>query len=249
LTTGPEQQVRLTVEFPDAEAFLNDYRENIQRGRTFVTSRREWTVGCKLRLTLTFPGLRAPVQLPGVVTWVKVGKEPGIGVDLLLDDPPETREKLTRLVERIERSDRDVVARMVRVLIAEDNTLIFEQIQGGLNRLAHRRTPLAALFACRQAIDGAAALEVIQNVPIDMMIVDVNLPVLDGDTLIRSCRELIGPTFPIIAISGGGEDAARRAEKAGADIFLYKPLRLVQVYGAVAQLLGLNDEPPLRAPG
>ena len=69
----------------------------------------------------------------------------------------------------------------------------------------------------------------------------VALPVLDGKSLIRSCRELFGVQFPIIAISAGGMDAEETAITAGADVFLPKPLRLANVYDSMTQLLCLEE--------
>lgn len=241
MAAGTQKGPRLTVEYPDVEAFLHDFHENISRGGTFVSSSRKWVVGDRIQLTLTFPGLLEPIKIPGNVSWARIGKEPGIGVEFVFEEQPELLDSLSKVVTSIERSDPSVMSRIVRVLIAEDNALIFEMIHNGLNRMAQRKSPVPAVFSCQQAVDGAVAIGVIENVPIDMMIVDVNLPVLDGDTLIYHCRELIGPGFPIIAVSGGGEESSERARKAGADIFLAKPLRLVQVYDSVVELLGLSD--------
>ncbi len=239
----PRAGLHLTVEYPDLEAFLHDFRENISQGGTFVSSPREWDVGEPLRLHLTFPGLLHPIRLKGTVAWIRIGQEPGVGIEFHFDKNPAVKRNLEKTVAAIERSDPKVVAKIVRVLIAEDNPMIFDTIRSGLARLAHRQERVPAIFDCHLALDGVSARCLIENEPIDLLIVDVNLPVLDGDTLIRLCKDLLGPQFPVIAVSGGGKETLERARRAGADVYLNKPLRLAQVYSAMLNLLGLSDDP------
>jgi CheY-like chemotaxis protein/Tfp pilus assembly protein PilZ len=236
--------LHLTVEYPDIKAFLHDYRENIQRGGTFILSPRQWVVGEPLRLTMSFPGLIKPIRLSGRVSWARIGKEPGVGVDFLFDESPERALKLKQKVAAIERGDPAYMARVIRILIAEDNTMIFDMIQEGLDRLVNRRDKVRAVFNCQIATDGSTARNIIENHPIDMLIVDVNLPVLDGDTLIQMCKDLLGPQFPVIAVSGGGKETSSRALQAGADLYLAKPLRLMDIYNSIVDLLELSEPLP-----
>jgi len=77
------------------------------------------------------------------------------------------------------------------------------------------------------AIDGADALEkLLKNTGISMVITDINMPNMDGYTLIERIREM--PEFsslPIIIIST--EDEAvdkRRGFLAGANLYVVKPI-------------------------
>lgn len=237
---GEPSRRLLKVEYPDVQAFLADYKDNVSRGGTFISSQRAWAVGDQLQLLLTFPGLLEPLSLPGRVTWARIGEEPGIGVEFDYNGHPQLREQITRQVEAIRQGDPRVVARLVRVLVVDDNSMICEHLREGLNRQSNRCQPVPAVFLVHSASDGSEALAIVESVPIDMVVTDMYLPIMGGDALIRSCRELFGDLLPIIAISGGGLEAQELARAAGADLFLPKPLRLAVVFEAVAQLLGID---------
>jgi CheY-like chemotaxis protein len=71
-----------------------------------------------------------------------------------------------------------------------------------------------------EAENGAAALEALKASPIDMVLMDVNMPVMDGLTATRAIRASHEPWagLPIIAVTAAAaaEDMRRSAE-AGAD--------------------------------
>ncbi len=82
-------------------------------------------------------------------------------------------------------------------------------------------------FNVISAIDGADALEKLYKMPgIKMVITDINMPNMDGYTLIERIREV--PEFnaiPVIIIST--EDEAldkRRGFMAGANLYVVKPI-------------------------
>ena len=86
--------LHLKVEYPDVYSFLSDYQENICKGGTFVSSHREWTVGDRLRLTLSFPGLLRPIDLPGKVSWARIGKESGVGIEFPFEENPQLKTRI-----------------------------------------------------------------------------------------------------------------------------------------------------------
>jgi two-component system response regulator len=65
---------------------------------------------------------------------------------------------------------------------------------------------------------------------------------MDGMQVIRTIRENEEVRrLPIIVISAGGEDAQYEAFKAGADLFLGKPVRLPQLFQSLQLLLDLES--------
>ena len=75
------------------------------------------------------------------------------------------------------------------------------------------------------ARDGAAALEICRTFTPAVVLLDINLPVMDGYTLANRLRELPGMgTVHVIAITGSGEP--RRSRVAGFDRHLAKPIDL-----------------------
>ena len=75
------------------------------------------------------------------------------------------------------------------------------------------------------AADGGQALSIARELPLDLAVVDVTLPVLDGSQLAQHLRTLRGVHFPILAITADGQ-AADKARRLGAYAYLRKPFDL-----------------------
>jgi two-component system chemotaxis response regulator CheY len=90
-----------------------------------------------------------------------------------------------------------------------------------------------------QASDGAEALKLLQGRGVDLIITDVNMPNMDGITLIRHLRA--GPTSkstPVLLLtteSSPEKKAAGRA--AGATGWIVKPFQQDQLLAVVAKVL------------
>src|SRR5690606_27191017 len=115
--------VRLIVEYEDADDFIGDYTVNLSAGGTFIHTTRQLERDTTIQLVLSFPGLLKPITLDGVVRWSRGGQQPGVGIEFL---PGKDREKLDALVKLIENRDPRAVARVIRVLVAEDNPHVAE---------------------------------------------------------------------------------------------------------------------------
>lgn len=112
------------------------------------------------------------------------------------------------------------------------------------------RTLVAACLRDRhltfeQAGDGRSAVRLALDTRPDLLIIDVDLPLLDGLGVIRSIRAhgLTPSELRVIALTGAIEaDAFARCLSAGADDYLTKPLRHPQLLRAKAreQLLALT---------
>jgi CheY-like chemotaxis protein len=93
------------------------------------------------------------------------------------------------------------------------------------------RSFLAATFehmGCRtlEAATGAAALEMAWATPVDAIVMDINMPVMDGIVATRLLkRDARTANSPIIALSGGMADGQRHdAMAAGCSNYLMKPV-------------------------
>lgn len=103
-----------------------------------------------------------------------------------------------------------------QILVVED---------GATMRLFYRDVLGRAGFAVEEAANGFEGLERALLGRFDMMIVDINMPKMDGYELLSRLRgEPALRATPVVAISteAGGADAAR-AYEAGANLYLVKP--------------------------
>ncbi|MCG8422748.1 MAG: response regulator [Proteobacteria bacterium] len=233
--------VTLVVDYDGADDLVIDYTENLSCGGVFLNTTRQFAVGTQVHLVLSFPGLLKPINITGTVRWTRnhSGGERGVGVEF---DQGEGRRSLHDVVERVRMRDPNVVSRLIRILVVEDNPHVAQLIRNGLRGSERREFGDEVAFNFRTAGNGREALEVLRSEPFDAVIVDVYLPIMDGANLISQIRnddQLC--QLPIMAVSAGGEGARDSALSAGADFFLEKPMRLRQVVDTMRKLIDLGS--------
>lgn len=108
------------------------------------------------------------------------------------------------------------------VLIAEDNAI---------NQLVTRGMLLKLGYQVRTADNGAEALEVLRNETIDAILLDCQMPVMDGFATCRMLRNLPGcKTLPVLAITAHSHSGDReRCLAAGMSDYLAKPVKFEQL--------------------
>lgn len=121
---------------------------------------------------------------------------------------------------------------LLNVLIAEDEKHIRDLLQLQLEQEGY------SVFA---ASDGIEALEVIKNKNIDLAILDVMMPRLDGFNLLREIRKT--SNFPVIFLTARGEDMDKILGLGiGADDYLVKPFSMAELVARVSAQLRRNIE-------
>ncbi len=91
---------------------------------------------------------------------------------------------------------------------------------------------------CVEAADGADAFRLYLSGDFDVVLTDVNMPVLDGLKLISLIRQSKNNAVPIIVITTESRDEDReRAMKLGANAYLIKPVKAPEVVAAIQELL------------
>jgi signal transduction histidine kinase len=130
--------------------------------------------------------------------------------------------------------------RRSRVLIADDEPL---------NRMILRGLLAAEPVDILEAADGAAALALLDAEPdVDLLLLDVVMPVMDGIELCRRVKRERSLFLPIILVTGLADSASRIAGKtAGADEFLSRPVDALELTARVRALLDVKAYHDLRA--
>lgn len=118
-----------------------------------------------------------------------------------------------------------------KVLVLEDSPMMCS-----LYRMVLGEAGMDLLFAG----DGVEGLDRAASTSgIDLYIVDVNLPRLDGLAFIRRLRTELGAGAPVLVVSTECGDADRAAAAdAGADAYLCKPWTPAELTAAIARLEG-----------
>jgi two-component system chemotaxis response regulator CheY len=93
---------------------------------------------------------------------------------------------------------------------------------------------------CLEAANGADALEALRTEKVDAILTDINMPVMDGEELLRrlSHDEELRP-IPVIVISTDASGCRMERMKAlGARGYLAKPFRPEQLRAAIEESIG-----------
>jgi two-component system, chemotaxis family, chemotaxis protein CheY len=95
-------------------------------------------------------------------------------------------------------------------------------------------------FEIVEAVNGSDALKKIEKKPVHMLITDVNMPALDGISLVKKVREIPACKFiPILMLTTEWEEEKKReGRKAGATGWIVKPFRPDQLVETVRKVMG-----------
>jgi two-component system chemotaxis response regulator CheY len=107
-------------------------------------------------------------------------------------------------------------------------------------RMAIRMALSGAGYAVTEAGDGADGLAKLQAGRFDMVVTDLNMPRMDGLTMIRELRRLPGCAgIPVIFVTTESDDAVKaQAKAAGATGWLVKPFQPDQIVRVARKVLG-----------
>jgi CheY-like chemotaxis protein len=241
METTETQAIELSIEYESADDLLADFANNLSSGEAFVTTGRELPVDARVVLGLTFPALIKPIMLDGTVRSTRHADDDGIAA-ACIELRRDARVRLATLIERIRARDPELIARLVRVLLVEDNCHVAAILRDGLRAAIRRELRGAVALTFQTAEDGRGAVEMLRREAFDALIIDVYLPVLDGPGVIAQARKELGLSkLSIIAMSAGGAPARTAALRAGADSFLDKPMRVGQVTEVIKRLLSIGS--------
>ena len=126
----------------------------------------------------------------------------------------------------LEELRRFAAERPCRILLAEDNPVNRTVALGMLARIGYTATVAA---------NGLAAVEACRAQPFDLVLMDVQMPELDGLEATRRVRQLPGPRPTIIAMTANAMEGDREScLAAGMDDYISKPIKLEDLQRAIA---------------
>jgi two-component system, sensor histidine kinase and response regulator len=128
-------------------------------------------------------------------------------------------------------------ARSLRILLVEDGMANRKLAQGLLARRGH---------AVTIAEDGQQALDCLEHQSFDLILMDVQMPVMDGldaTRAIRARERLSGGHVPILALTAHAlKDDRQRCLDAGMDGYLAKPIRAQTLYETIESVMAPPEE-------
>lgn len=118
-----------------------------------------------------------------------------------------------------------------RILIVDDSRTVRQLLKMILSR--------SLSYRISEAQDGLEALKALQAEPFDLVITDINMPNMDGLSLVQKVRNEMGLKIPMIIITTMGKEADRdKGLKLGANSYLTKPFQGPEVLKTATGLLG-----------
>ena len=124
----------------------------------------------------------------------------------------------------------------IRILIVDDSSLV---------RLYYRNILERAGFEVEQAINGIEAIERVQAQAFNLVVVDVNMPKMDGFSFLRALRGSAPnvATLPALVITTeSSQHDLDDARSAGANFYLVKPVSEADLLRHAAILTGRQNE-------
>nr|OQO21447.1 hypothetical protein B0A51_11866 [Rachicladosporium sp. CCFEE 5018] len=142
--------------------------------------------------------------------------------------------------------------RSLSLLLVDDNHVnlrllaVFAQKSGYHYEMAKDGQEAVDIYKRSTRAPGAGETDTIANRQPDVVLMDLNMPVLDGFAATKQIRQFEKesgvPKAKIIALTGlGNKQAQDRSFECGTDLFLTKPVRLKEL-GAILSKLGKGDE-------
>ncbi|HVM25236.1 MAG TPA: response regulator [Candidatus Limnocylindrales bacterium] len=115
-----------------------------------------------------------------------------------------------------------------RILVVEDDEILRETLAEVMHDEGHD---------VRTAANGRAALDVLDGWKPDLIILDLMMPLMDAYEFRQRQRDEGKAADARVLILSAARDLEIAADRIGADAWIAKPFRLVEVIGAVDRLL------------
>ena len=121
-----------------------------------------------------------------------------------------------------------------RILVVEDNPLNLKLVRDVLG---------AAGYDVVSATSGEEGLRKAAELPPELVLMDLQLPGIDGTETMRRLRAgTLDPRVPVVAVTASAmPEDHRRAEQAGFDGYLEKPISVRSLVGQVEAFLTRED--------
>lgn len=134
----------------------------------------------------------------------------------------------------------DETQAMAKILLVDDSEPNRDMLARRLQRKGHK---------VLQAVDGQQAVDMTRSESPDLVLMDLNLPVLDGWTATRQIKSALGQrSVPVIALTAHAMSGDRqKALQAGCDDYETKPVDFPRLLGKIEALFNSSDAPPAPA--
>ena len=129
----------------------------------------------------------------------------------------------------------------LNVLVVDDVAFSLHLVSGMLREMGSEE-----VVAANGGVDALKVLQSVQGREIDLVVLDLNMPGIDGMTILRMIREgqtEAARTVPVAILSGSSEECLVRAAFAlGIDAYVTKPVSKAVLGARLAKAAGHRQE-------
>jgi signal transduction histidine kinase/ActR/RegA family two-component response regulator/HPt (histidine-containing phosphotransfer) domain-containing protein len=161
--------------------------------------------------------------------WITVTSKPGKGSEFTLEIPYQIAPESVRKGIDPDLTKSNTVKKSLTILAVEDNLMNQKLVLQVIKRLGYK---------AELAENGQQALDMLQKQSFDLILMDIQMPVMDGYQTTRHIRSTLQSNIPIIAMTAHALASEReQCLQAGMNDFLPKPFqmedlqRMIQHYG------------------
>lgn len=120
-------------------------------------------------------------------------------------------------------------------LVVEDSPTMRQLIGFGLKRIRNAKV--------REAGNGIEAIKILSEEKIDLVVADINMPLMDGLKLLTLIRKDVRiSSLPVIIVSTEGTQTdQQRGLSLGANAYLPKPVQVNELLKTVKEILKISE--------
>jgi CheY-like chemotaxis protein len=120
----------------------------------------------------------------------------------------------------------------LKILVAEDNSLNQKIANFMLSKNGVQATTVS---------NGEEAIEALRNETYDLVLMDIQMPLMDGIEATQHIRNVMKNDVPIIALSASCfEDELKKCLESGMDAYIVKPIEIIKLQEIIATLIKEN---------
>ncbi len=239
---------KFRVRFRSLDDLVVTYTHDISQGGLFIGSTQFLAVGTVVQLRVELPDAEEPAPIIARVAYVlgeeeakARGRSPGMGMEFLDTGGADVAARIAAYLATALGQDgprHDPASEPADVLIVDDSDTYRDQAAKAMRGAGHRVT---------LATNGLEALGVALRQTPDIVLSDVNMPVMDGWQFLRMLRSRPSvANVPVVFLTTlGGESERLKGYQLGVDDYIPKPFDERELVLRVSRILARSRRRPV----
>jgi len=238
---------KFRVKFRSLDDLVVTYTHDISQGGLYLATGQFLPAGSVVQLKVELPDGQEPASIIARVAYAldaeeakKRGRSAGMGMEFLDTQGNEVASRITTYLAQTfgtRESDEEIVVEPANVLVVDDSDSYRTTASTVMRELGHN---------VQEAKNGLEALGIALKQPPDLILSDVNMPVMDGWQLLRMVRAR--PTLanvPVIFLTTlSGEAERLKGYQIGVNDYINKPFEKEELAIRAARVLGHSQRHP-----